>query len=122
MIRVYIGIALAALLGLGGWWLHHTAYDAGYAAHVAEVNAAAVKAAAKHQAQVVVADKAQAAVTDAGAAQTADTKDATAETVRVITRIVHDTPAPAECVAAPDGVRALADAVARANAAARGVR
>lgn len=122
MIRVYIGIALAVLLGLGGWWLHHTAYDAGYAAHVAEVNAAVVKAAAAHQAQVVAADKAQVEVTNAGAAQTAQTKDRIVETVRTITKVVHDTPAPAECVAAPDGVRALTDAVARANAAARGVR
>lgn len=122
MIRVYASIALVALLGIGVWYYGHTRYQAGYEAHVAAVNAAVVKAEAKHQAQVVVADEAQVAVTDAGATQTAETKDRTADTVRVITRIVHDTPAPAECIVAHGSMRALADAVARANAAARGVR
>lgn len=49
MIRVYLSIALTAGLLLGGWYLHHRWFDAGYQAKTAEVAQQDAKAAAEAQ-------------------------------------------------------------------------
>ncbi|MDN5938461.1 MAG: hypothetical protein L0H83_07335, partial [Salinisphaera sp.] len=54
-----------------------------------------------------------------GAVEIDESQDRTGETVRVITRIVHDTPANAACVLPADSLHELQTAVDRANAAAR---
>jgi hypothetical protein len=58
VIRVYLAIALAASLLLGGWYLHHRWYDAGYQAKSAEVATQDAKAKA-------AADKRETAMRDA---------------------------------------------------------
>jgi hypothetical protein len=121
MIRVYLAIALAASLLLGGWYLHHRWFDAGYQAKSAEVDAQNAKAAKKAQTRTVAADAGAKAATDAGQVKIAANAQATHETVRIVTQYIHDHPSPVACVVQPDSLHALQRAASTANSAAGAV-
>lgn len=117
MIRVYIGIAICLALAGGGWWLHHSGYESGVAACRAAQREASGQAMQDHMQAAAVADRVQTHITRVGAIRVADSIEANHATVQTIIRTVAAHPAPADCIAPADSVRALEQAVHRANAA-----
>lgn len=117
-LRDYLWIALVAAMALGAWKLHHDGYASGVAHQVAITAQQDAKAAAEAQKRTIVADAGAKAATDAGQVKIAQNEAATHETVRVITRVVHDHPANPVCRVPADSLQALQRAADAANAAA----
>lgn len=118
MIRFYIYAALLIALSCGGFWLHHSGYRSGVAHEDAKFAAQVAKDAAKAQTQTVAADAGAKAVTDNGNRAIAQNEAAVHETVRTITKIVHDHPAGLSCHLPVDSLSALQREAAAANTAA----
>lgn len=118
--RLLIALLLLAGLAAAGRWAYTTIYDAGAASCVAAHKQASEKTRADTEKRRDTAVASASSVRKASADAVGVATDKTKETVRVITRIVHDTPATAVCVLPADSLRELQTAVDRANTAARG--
>jgi|SRR3990172_5172221 len=117
-IRFY-AYGLVVILVLGGvWYFHHAAFKSGEAsgkALVTAYKAGQAQAVAQYQSRLEAAQKAATVVTEAGQAKVDASNEANHETVRTITKIVHDTPSPHQCILQPDSVRVITDAIRDAN-------
>lgn len=120
-IRFY-AYGLVVLIVLAGvWYFHHAAFKSGEAsgkALVAAYKAGQAQAVAQYQSKLEAAQKAATAVTEAGEAKVDASNEANHETVRTITKIVHDTPSPVSCRLQPRSVSVITNAIRDANAAA----
>lgn len=117
-IRLYAYAAALLLAVAGIWYYGHTRYNAGVAHELQIVTTQAIASAAEAQTRTVAADAGAKAATDAGQAQIAQAAQETHDTIRIVTRVVHDKPSPAVCVAEPDVMHALRAAAESANRAA----
>lgn len=120
-IRFYAYALVVILVLVGVWYFHHAAFKSGEAsgkALVVAYKAGQAQAVAQYQSKLDAAQKAATAVTDAGNAKIDATHEATHETVRTITKVIHDTPSPAVCIVQPDSLRILENSVRDANTAA----
>jgi hypothetical protein len=118
-VLIYAAI-LASILGFGAWY-GSGRYDAGRDDLLAEQAKQADASRAKEDAKTATSDAGASSAKVEGEQAQADATDRSDVVTRTITRIIHDSPAPTVCVVPPDGVRELAGAIDRANAAARGV-
>lgn len=116
--RVTIVLALVAMIGYGGCRAYHEIYQAGQGACQAAHRKAAATAKADTNRQREAAAATASSTIHAGENQIHETAERTAESVRVITRVIHDSPAPTDCVLPAGSLRELQGAVDRANAAA----
>lgn len=78
MIRVYLAIALAAALGLCGWYAHHKVYRSGYDAGQKSVQDALAKAEDANQAFVSVVAAKDKSIASCELGRIADQKNAEA--------------------------------------------
>lgn len=118
-VGIYAAI-LAAFLGSVAWYGSNR-YTAGRNDLLAEQSAQAQEARKADDLRTKASDEGAAQAKTQGEQAQAASVENTRTVVQTVTRIVHDTPAPAVCVVRPDSVRELSAAIERANAAARGV-
>ena len=124
-IRFY-AYGLVVILALGGvWYFHHAAFTSGEAsgkALVTAYKAGQAQAVAEYNSKLEAAQNDATAVTEAGQAKVGASNEANHETVRTITKIVHDTPSPRVCVLQSGSVKILESAINDANSVSDGSR
>jgi len=121
-LKDWLILALIAAMVGGGLYLRYHWIAEGADRQAQIDRQAAQEAADAWAARLAKAEDAATAARAAGAVRIAQTTAATDTAVRTITRIVHDSPAPAACVLPADSLRHLQDQVDAANAAASRLR
>jgi len=121
-LKDWLILALIAAMLAGGIYLRRQWVAEGADRQAQIDRQAAQEAADAWAARVAKAEDAASTTVRAGAVTVAQTTASTETAVRTITRIVHDSPAPAACVLPADSLRHLQDQVDAANAAASRLR
>ena len=118
MTRIYLYAAALAAICLAGWYAHHTIWQAGYDARSAEINAQVIQEREATQQARVAADLARSPIIVHGHQSLSEIHLQTTDAVQYVTKIVHDAPSPAQCVADTRVLRSTQAAIDAANATA----